>query len=180
MPVDSPSSVVCFISLLTFLSILQGSNSLTSVDTFFSFLFAPVVGGGFAIYYGIRGIQRRPSPRFTLAESAPVPWSDRAGLRGGHCALASDQAPGPAFLALPLVVLSAAMPALTILSFATWRLRNPTSRRHVWMSFIYGSTLAILIALILNTLGEVVVYIFEITLEPQAHHLNPINAIIAG
>jgi RsiW-degrading membrane proteinase PrsW (M82 family) len=69
---------------------------------------------------------------------------------------------------LPLVVLSAAMPALTVLSFTTWRLRNPTSRRHVWMSFIYGSTLAILIALILNTLGEVFVVIFELSLEPRS------------
>ena len=167
-------SIVCglLISLVTFISILQGSNSLTSVDTFFSFLFAPVVGGGFAIYYGIRGIQRRPSPRFTLPN--PLLF---LGLTVLVYAVAIvlwhlGQAPGPAFLALPLVVLSAAMPAFTILSFVTWRLRNPTSRRHVWMSFIYGSTLAILIALILNTLGEGVVYIFEV-IASAGKPLNP-------
>jgi RsiW-degrading membrane proteinase PrsW (M82 family) len=85
-------------------------------------------------------------------------------------------APGSAFFTLPLVILSAALPAFTVLSLVTWRLRNPTSRRHVWMSFIYGSTLAILIALILNTLGEVVVVLFEISTEPHATSSgNPIS-----
>ncbi len=168
-------SIICglLISILTLLSILAGSNSLTSVDTFFSFLVAPVVGGGFAIYYGIRGIQRKPSPRFTLP--SPLLFLALTVVVYGVAIILwhLSTAPGPAFLALPLVVLSAALPALTILSFATWRLKNPTSRRHVWMSFIYGSTLAILIALILNTLGEVVVALFEYTLEPGAPS-NPV------
>jgi RsiW-degrading membrane proteinase PrsW (M82 family) len=173
-------SIVCglLISLLTFLSILRGSNSLTSVDTFFSFLLAPVLGGGFAIYYGIRGIQRRPSPRFTLPN--PLLFLGLTVLVYGAAIVLwhLGQTPGPAFLALPLVVLSAAMPAFTILSFVTWRLRNPTSRRHVWMSFIYGSTLAILIALILNTLGAVVVYLFEFSLEPHNSSIgNPISPV---
>jgi hypothetical protein len=163
------------ISILTLLSILAGSNSLTSVDTFFTFLFAPVVGGGFAIYYGIRGIQRKPSPRFTLP--SPVLFLGLTVVVYGAAIILwhLSSAPGPAFLALPLLVLSAAMPALTILSFATWRLKNPTSRRHVWMSFIYGSTLAILIALILNTLGEVAVSLFEYALEPHASLSNPVS-----
>jgi RsiW-degrading membrane proteinase PrsW (M82 family) len=163
-------SIICglLISLLTFLSILQGSNSLTSVDTFVSFLFAPVIGGGFAIYYGIRGIQRQPSPRFTLPSPLFLLGLTALVFVAGIVTWHLTQSPGPAFLALPLVVLSAAMPALTILSFTTWRLRNPTSRRHVWMSFIYGSTLAILIALILNTLGAVFVVIFELSLEPHS------------
>ncbi len=171
-------SIICglLVSIVTFISILQGSNSLTSVDTFVSFLIAPVVGGGFAIYFGIRGIQRQPSPRFTLP--SPVLFLGLTILVYAAAILIwqFSPAPGSAFLVLPLVVLSAAMPSLTILSFATWRLRNPTSRRHVWMSFIYGSTLAILIALILNTLGEVVVALFEISLEPHATSSgNPIS-----
>jgi RsiW-degrading membrane proteinase PrsW (M82 family) len=44
------------------------------------------------------------------------------------------------------------------------------------MSFIYGSTLAILIALILNTLGAVFVALFELSLEPRSTSSgNPIT-----
>jgi RsiW-degrading membrane proteinase PrsW (M82 family) len=171
-------SIICglLISLLTFISILRGSNSLTSVDTFVSFLLAPVIGGGFAIYYGIRGIQRKPSPRFTLPSPMLLLGLTVVVYVAAIVIWHLTQSPGPAFLALPLVVLSAAMPALTVLSFTNWRLRNPTSRRHVWMSFIYGSTLAILIALILNTLGEVFVFIFELSLEPRSTSSgNPIS-----
>ncbi len=162
-------SIACglLISILTFISILRGSNSLTSVDTFISFLIGPVVGGAFAIYYGIRGIQRKPSPRFALPNPLLFLGLTALVYIAAIAVWHLSTGPGSAFASLPLVVLSAALPSLTILSFATWRLHNPTSRRHVWMSFIYGSTLAILIALILNTIGEIVVLIFEISLEPR-------------
>jgi len=65
--------------------------------------------------------------------------------------------PGPAIATFPLVLLSGALPAFAILSFASWRMRLPGSRRHVWMSLFYGMTLAPLLAII----GE---YVFAVVL----------------
>src|SRR5262249_7118595 len=122
-------------------------------------IIATLVGGGFAIYYGIRGVMRSPSPRFILPRplifvsltalalaTAVIQW--HFTLSGG---------PGPAIATFPLVLLSGALPAFAILSFASWRMRLPGSRRHVWMSLFYGMTLAPLLAII----GE---YVFAVVL----------------
>jgi RsiW-degrading membrane proteinase PrsW (M82 family) len=131
---------------------------------------AGLAGGGFAIYYGIRALMRSPSPRFTLPRPllfvgltalvlvvAIVQW--HLNLHAG---------PGPAIATFPLVLLSGVLPALAILSFASWRMHLPGSRRHVWMSFFYGVTLAPLLALI----GEIVFSIILGRTSPSTQ-LNP-------
>lgn len=131
---------------------------------------AGLTGGGFAIYYGIRGLMRSPSPRFTL----PRPWLF-VGLTALVLVVAIVQwhlnlraGPGPAIATFPLVLLSGALPAFAILSFASWRMRLPGSRRHVWMSLFYGVTLAPLLALI----GELIFSIILGRISPSAQ-LNP-------
>lgn len=162
-------SVVCglLVSLLLVVSLASGgaSNSLATETSFFAFIGGPLVGGALALYFGIRGILRRPSPRFALPNPALLGGLTLAVFVAAILIWHLSVAPGPGLLTVPLVVLTSALPALTILAFATWRLRMPTSRRHVWMSLIYGSTLAALIALILNTIGEVVVFLFLISFQ---------------
>lgn len=131
-------------------------DDLSILGGVLGFTLAPLVGGAFGLWYGIRGIMRRPSLSFKLPAAwimlaltvvaiggALVIWvvNERAGL-----------GPGPALGVLPLVWLAGALPALTILAFTTQRLKDPASRRHVWMSLFYGMTLAPLIAVILETI----------------------------
>ena len=122
-------------------------------------LIAGLAGGGIAIYYGIRGLLRKPAPRFTLPNpllfvgltalvlvAAIIQW---------HLDLGSG--PGPALASFPEDLLSGILPALAILAFVGWRLRFPATRRHVWMSLIYGVTLAPLLAILLEVIFSLVV-----------------------
>lgn len=169
-------SVICglLVSLLLMRTIQRGGgDNLVTIGNYLGFFLAPLVGGALAVYYGIRGILRKPSPRFTLPH--PVIFF---GLTVVTFIVAIvlwhiDQSPGPALAVLPLVCLGVALPALTLLAYTTWRLRMPTSRRHIWMSLIYGSTLAALIALILNTIGEVIVVLFIYATEPGSSSRIP-------
>ena len=156
-------SVICglLVGLLLVRTIELGDgDNLVTLGNYLGFFLAPLLGGAIALYYGIRGILRKPSPRFSLPH--PVVF---LGLTVVMIIVAIvlwhiNQFPGPALAILPLVCLGVALPALTLLAYTTWRLRMPTSRRHIWMSLIYGSTLAALIALILNTVGEVIIVLF--------------------
>lgn len=164
-------SVLCglLVALLALLAFARGGgDSLDVQGQFVEFLGAPLLGGAVAIYYGIRGILRKPSPRFSLPHPLLFLALTLAVFVTAIVVWHVYPAPGPAIATLPLMVLSAAAPGLTILAFATWRLRMPTSRRHVWMAFVYGSTLAALIALILNTIGAIVIGIFIIVLSPSS------------
>ncbi len=151
-------SILCglLMLLLVLLAATQGRmDNLTEQTALTGFTLGPLLGGGFAIYYGIRGILRRPSPRFSL----PNPWIFAAltalVLIGGVALWHANPAPGPALAVLPLVIASGLLPALAIFSLTAWRLRMPTTRRHVWMSFFYGLTLAPLLAIILELLAAV-------------------------
>lgn len=163
-------SILCglLVGIGLLFALAQGSTmTLTAAGAFTGFFFAPLAGGVLALLFGIRGILRRRSPRFSL----PHPW-----LFGGLTVVTYvaaivfwhlSAAPGPALAILPLVCVCVGLPPLTLLAVATWRLRMPTSQRHVWMSLIYGSTLAALLALILNTIGEVVLVLFVAANSPH-------------
>ncbi len=134
-------------------------DSLPVLDITAVPLITGLAGGGIAIYYGIRGLLRKPAPRFTL----PNPWLFIgltalvlvAAIIQWHLDLGSG--PGPALAAFPEDLLSGILPALAILAFVGWRLRFPATRRHVWMSLIYGVTLAPLLAILLEVIFSLVV-----------------------
>ncbi len=138
----------------------QGDD-LSYLGGIIGFSLAPIVGGGFGLWYGILGIRRRPSPRFGL----PAAWLI-LGLAvlaiGGGVALwqynfSQMRSPGTAFGILPLAMLTGTLPALAILAFTTQRLGNPSTRRHVWMSLFYGMTLAPLLAVILELILSLII-----------------------
>lgn len=120
------------------------------------FVFAPLAGGGLGLWFGIRGILRRPSPKFQL----PPAWAALGlmvvALVGSVGIWSFDlnlgRSAGAPIAVTPLAFMAGALPALAILAFATQRLGDPSTRRHVWMSLIYGATLAPLIAVILETI----------------------------
>jgi RsiW-degrading membrane proteinase PrsW (M82 family) len=174
-------SILCglLLSLIVLLAISQGlMDNLTEQTVFTGVTLGPIVGGGFAIYFGIRGIMRRPSPRFSL----PNPWLFAAltalVLAAGVILWYTSPAPGPAVAVLPLVLASGILPALAILSFTSWRLRMPTTRRHAWMSFFYGLTLAPLLAIIFELVASI---LFALLLSALGHNVpsalaNPTSA----
>ena len=136
-----------------------GLDALPVLDIFGVPLIAGFAGGGIAIYYGIRGLLRKAAPRFTL----PNPWLFVgltalvlvAAVVQWHLDLGSG--PGPALAPFPEDLLSGILPALAILAFVGWRLHFPATRRHVWMSLIYGFTLAPLLAILLEVIFSLVV-----------------------
>lgn len=134
-----------------------GTNGLTTLDVVVALALVGICGGGAALYFGITAVMRRPSVRFVFP-----PWWIFLILSvlviGGAVVLWHQQpAPGPAPAVLPLALLAGLLPALTILSFASGALRSPSTRRHVIVSFVHGATLAILLALILETILQIVI-----------------------
>ena len=134
-----------------------GSESLAGLTAVTEFTIAPLVGGGLALYYGIRRVLGKPSPLFAL----PAAW-----LFAGLTALVLladliiwnlNRAPGAAVAVMPLAILSGVLPALAILALASQRLRDATSRRHLWISLVYGATLAPLLAIILEFIATILI-----------------------
>lgn len=150
------------VTALASFGVITGSgDDLSFLGSIIGFSLAPIIGGGFGLWYGISGIRRRPSPRFGL----PAAWLLLALTViaiGGGVALwqynyALTRAPGTAAGVLPLAALAGVLPALAILAFTTQRLHNPSTRRHVWMSLFYGMTLAPLFAVIIETVLSLVI-----------------------
>jgi RsiW-degrading membrane proteinase PrsW (M82 family) len=151
-------SILCglLMALLVALATSAGPlDNLTEQTVFTGITLGPLVGGGFAIYYGIRGILRHPSPRFSLPNPLIFVVLTALTLAGGVALWHANAAPGPALAVLPLAIASGLLPALAIFSLTTWRLRMPTTRRHVWMSFFYGLTLAPLLAIIFELVAAI-------------------------
>ncbi len=129
-------------------------SSLVFLDLTLTPAFSGIIGGIYAMVAGIARIRGKRSPRFSIAN----PWLFVAltvvVMAAGVVLwnLQVDDGPGAALAVWPLNVLSAAIPALGMLAFVAWRLRFPASRRHVWLSLIYGLTLGPLIAIILEIL----------------------------
>ncbi|MDE3231052.1 MAG: hypothetical protein KGO05_14335, partial [Chloroflexota bacterium] len=176
--------------LVTLLAIIGAFSSsgddLAFLGSISGFSLAPVIGGAFGLWYGIRGIRRTGSPRFTLPNGWLI-FGLTALAIGGGIALwqfnfSQTRAPGVALGVLPLAALTGALPALAILAFTTQRLRNPSSRRRVWMSLFYGLTLAPLIAVILEgILTLIIVYALHLNAQdaqsllgqPQSSNYSP-------
>jgi RsiW-degrading membrane proteinase PrsW (M82 family) len=157
-------SVLCGLlgTLIVLLAFFTGqSDDLSFLGYTLGFSLGPIFAGGLGLWYGIRGIMRRPSPRFQLPPAWIMLGLTLAAI-GGALALWTinqrlDRAPGAAFGVFPLAILTGVLPALAILAFTTQRLRNPSTRRHVWMSLFYGMTLAPLIAVILEGILSLII-----------------------
>lgn len=138
-------------------------GDLSFLGAIIGYSLVPILGGGFGLWYGIRGIMRRSSPSFRLPPSWMLLGLTLVAI-GGAVALwninqSFGRAPGDAFGVFPLAALTGALPALAILAFTSQRLHDPSSRRRVWMSLFYGMTLAPLIAVIVEGILAVVIFV---------------------
>lgn len=185
------SGISILLGLLALLLVAFGvvtgfGDDLAFLGSVSGFTLGPIIGGAFGLWYGILGIRRKASRRFILPNAWLIFGLSALAIVGGvalwQLNFSLGRAPGVALGVLPLAALTGALPALTILAFTTKRLRNPSSRRRVWMSLFYGLTLAPLIAV---TLELILTYIIAVALhlnaqdaqslvgQPQSSHLSP-------
>ncbi len=163
-------SIVC--GLLASLGLVlvassQPSLDLSSLGSLSSFIIAPILGGVLALFYGITRVMRRPSQHITLPRSWVFLALTTLVLSTGVVLWDLHRVSGPALPVLPLVILSGTLPAFAILAYGTRRLGSTSTRRHMWLSFFYGATLAPLLAIILETILAIVAFIlFEVTGHP--------------
>lgn len=143
------------VTALGSLGVIDGqANDLSFFGGIIGFALGPIIGGAFGLWYGITGIRRRRSPGFDLPKAWMLLVLALVAIGGGLAVwqfdVSTGRAPATATGILPLATLTGALPALAILAFATQRLRNPSTRRHVWMSLFYGMTLAAVFAVVLE------------------------------
>lgn len=177
--VASGLSILCglLMSLLLLLAVVAQMDSLGAMAVFAAFSIAPIVGGAYGMYFGIRGIMRKPSPRFSLPH--PLVFLSLTALALGTGLLVWNESvtPGPALAIVPLALLCGVLPAFTILAYTAWRLHLPSTRRHVWMSLFYGATLAPLLAIIFELLATIVIAVIVAALGGNASSalIDPTN-----
>ncbi len=135
----------------------QPPTSLLDLGALATFTIPPILGGIVAIISGILGILRRPSPRFVLPSAALLLGLGVLAMAAGVLLDNLFTAPGPAIAVLPLVVAAVSLPAFALLAFTAWRLGFPATQRTTWLSFFYGTTLAALVAGLLNTIFALIV-----------------------
>lgn len=149
---------------------------------------AATIGGIIALVSGINRLLAHTSRRFVLPPSGLFAALAVLILITGIVLWNVYGAPGAGFAVFPLTTLAAIVPSLAILAFTSQRLGGPSTRRHVWLSLFYGATLAPIVAIILELLATLLIYLLvlalgqnvgnvltNITVTPQ----NPIEVIAA-
>lgn len=129
-------------------------NSLPVISLVSYMALAALVGGGVALYFTIRALMGRPSaplrlPSFILPLVLTV-----AVLAVGIVQYDLGIPQAMPWLETPLLVLTGVLPALTVFTFAARRLNFPTTWRRVWLSFLSGTFLAALIAIIVEVIAQ--------------------------
>ncbi len=173
------------ILLLTLFSIALMHNvssanmgSLFSGITMFTALTIAGLGGGsFGLYHSIRALMRRTSVEFKLPSirlklsdvKIKIPWfviflalyivMIAVGLmvRGNNAVATNTE------LTVLLIMLAGMLPALAVMTLGAWRVHNPrdehwpTTWRRFAMALISGATSAIIFAMILEAILEIIV-----------------------
>jgi RsiW-degrading membrane proteinase PrsW (M82 family) len=168
--------------LLTVITALvEAPNNLAVLATDGGLALAAVLGGVAGLVYGILAILRRPSPRFGFPQAWIFLGLTVLAIGGGVVLWNVLPVPGSAVALLPLVILAGLLPVLTILAFTAGRLRFPTTWRHLVLSVAFGSVVAVLLALILETILQFAIVAILIALGYQfspgfgANNFNPSN-----
>jgi RsiW-degrading membrane proteinase PrsW (M82 family) len=119
-------------------------------------MFLGLVGGGLALFHGISSLARRRS-RAIWFPPVYFFWVVFAVVLGlGNLLLNRDIA--AEFIFPFLFALGAALPALAVLAYACRRLGFPVTWRQGSLGFVSGSTLSVMVALILEMILPVLLY----------------------
>ncbi|MEE8392204.1 MAG: PrsW family glutamic-type intramembrane protease [Anaerolineae bacterium] len=152
---------------LPFVSIgVFGEDILTPQLGQMAAMFLGLVGGGLAVYHGLGSISNRPSSLLKLPPFHLL-WIVFAVVLGlGNVLLNFHVA--EELLFPPLFLLGAALPTVAVLAWAGRRLNWPATWRQGALSLVSGSTLSILVTILLGSLLPLLVYLL---IEPLADAL---------
>jgi RsiW-degrading membrane proteinase PrsW (M82 family) len=120
-------------------------------------LYLGLVGGMLAVYHGIGSITKHKSNLFKLP-SFYVFWIMLALVLGlGNLIL--NQKISVDYLFPPIFVLGASLSTLAVLAWAFHKLGWPITWRQAALAFVCGSTLSVLVAIILETVLPYLIYL---------------------
>jgi RsiW-degrading membrane proteinase PrsW (M82 family) len=129
-------------------------------------IFLGLVGGGLAVYHGLGSVFNRPSSSLKLPPFYLF-WIVFAVVLGlGNVLLNFDVSEELFFP--PLFLLGAALPTVSVLAWAGRRLNWPATWRQGALSLVSGSTLSILVTILLGSMLPLLVYLL---IEPLAEAL---------
>ncbi len=144
-----------------------GGNILVSQLGQMAGIFLGLVGGGLAIYHGLGSIFKQRSRPLKLPR-AYLFWITFALVLGlGKVLLNFEVAVDLVFP--PLFLLGAALPTLAVLAWAGRRLNWPATWRQGALALVSGSTLSILVTILL---GAVLPFLVYVLIEPLAYALR--------
>ena len=129
-------------------------------------MFLGLVCGALALYHGLRAILNRPSRRLRLPPFYLF-WIVFAVVLGLGNVLLNFQV-SEELLFPPLFLLGASLPTIAALSWAGRRLNWPTTWRQGTLALVSGSTLSILVTILLGSVLPLLVYLL---IEPLAYTL---------
>jgi len=159
------SGTVSFLSYLTAPFGARGRDILTGQLGQMAVMFLGLVCGSLALYHGITSIRNQPSHPMRLPPFY-IFWIVFALALGlGHVLVNFHIV--EQFLFPPLFLLGSALPVLSVLAWAMHRLGAPITWRQGALAIVAGSTLSILIALVLEMMWSLVAWF----LVPPLHSL---------
>lgn len=144
-------------------------TGLDGINTFAGLVVPAMVGGIVAIVYAAGRLRRHASAAFALPSAWHFVVLTAIALGVGVALWNAYPAPGAALAVAPLSILCGVLPALAILALGAQRLHQPSSRRHVWLSLIYGATIAPLLA---GLLELVLAFIFVLLLRSLGYPVS--------
>lgn len=119
-------------------------------------MFLGLGGGMLALYHGIASLRGRPSRPLRLAPAYVFFLVFAIVLGLGNVILNFEI--GETFLFPPLFLLGAALPTLAVLAWGLGRLGWPITWRHGAFAFVIGSTISIVLAIVLEGIIPFVAY----------------------
>lgn len=141
-------------------------------------MYIGIVGGSFALFHGLGSVLNRRSRLFRLAP--PYVFLLLFALILGLGNLVLNFEIVTEFVFPPLFVLGAALPTVTVISWAGRRLGWPLTWRQAALAFVAGSTLSIVIAILLETLLPYLIYTLLKPLEFFAYSLSDLTSGASG
>ena len=133
-------------------------------------MFLGIIVGSLALIHGLSSILKRRSRPFKLVPGYVFLLIFVAALGLGNLVLNFDIA--SEFLFPPLFVLGAALPTVTVIAWTVRRLGWPVTWRQAALAFVAGSTLSVIVAILLESFLPFVLYRLFAPLEEAAYFLS--------
>lgn len=133
-------------------------------------MYLGVIGGSLALIHGLSSILKRRSRPFRLAPGYIFLLVFAVVLGLGNLVLNFDIA--PEFLFPPLFVLGAALPTVTVIAWTVRKLGWPVTWRQAALAFVAGSTLSVIVAVLLHMFLPFILYHLFTPLEEIAYFLS--------